>query len=64
MLTNTVRFSESKYVEKENIRQNALVEKRRKVKLFSDTLGSITGRYNLVVETINAPSDYKFLDGI
>lgn len=49
---------------KENNRQKALTEKRRKVKLFSDTLDSITERYNLIVETINAPSDYKFLDGM
>lgn len=41
-----------------------LVEKRRKVKLFSETIESIIERYNSVVETINAPNDYKFLDGI
>ncbi|XP_022179782.1 uncharacterized protein LOC111040257 [Myzus persicae] len=48
--------------ERENIRQKALVEKRRKVKLFSETIDSIAERYNSVVETINAPNDYKFLD--
>jgi len=34
------------------------------VQLFSETIDSITERYNSVVETINAPNDYKFLDGI
>ncbi|KAF0767880.1 DRBM domain-containing protein [Aphis craccivora] len=48
--------------ERENIRQKMLVEKRRKVKLFSETIDSIIERYNSVVETINAPNDYKFLD--
>ncbi|VVC38277.1 Double-stranded RNA-binding domain [Cinara cedri] len=48
--------------EKENNRQKALVEKRRKVKLFDETIGSIINRYNFVVETINAPSEYKFFD--
>lgn len=33
------------------------------MKLFSETIDSITERYNSVVETIDAPSDYKFLDG-
>lgn len=57
-------FLESENEEKENNRQKALIEKRRKVKLFAETLDSITERYNLIVETINAHSDYKFLDGI
>lgn len=57
-------FSETQNEERENIRQKALVEKRRRVKLFSETIDSITLRYNSVVETINAPNDYKFLDGI
>lgn len=57
-------FSVSQNEEKENNRQKALTEKRRKVKLFGETVDSITERYNLIVETINAPSDYKFLDGI
>ncbi|XP_027846826.1 uncharacterized protein LOC114126963 [Aphis gossypii] len=48
--------------ERENIRQKTLVEKRRKVQLFSETIDSIIERYNSVVETINAPNDYKFLD--
>lgn len=41
-----------------------MVEKRRKVKLFSETIDSIIERYNSVIETINVPNDYKFLDGI
>jgi len=57
------RFPETQNEERENIRQKALVEKRRKVKLFSETIDSIIERYNSVVETINAPSDFKFLDG-
>eukprot|EP00102_Acyrthosiphon_pisum_P022408 XP_016659618.1 PREDICTED: uncharacterized protein LOC107883658 [Acyrthosiphon pisum] len=48
--------------ERENVRQKALVEKRRRVQLFSETIDFITERYNSVVETINAPNDYKFLD--
>ncbi|KAL4096568.1 hypothetical protein QTP88_021494 [Uroleucon formosanum] len=48
--------------ERENIRQKALVEKRRRVQLFSETLDSIAERYNSVVEAINAPNDYKFLE--
>ncbi|XP_026806993.1 uncharacterized protein LOC113549738 isoform X2 [Rhopalosiphum maidis] len=48
--------------ERENNRRKALVEKKRKVKLFSETIDSITERYNSVVETINAPNDYKFLE--
>ncbi|CAI6342810.1 unnamed protein product [Macrosiphum euphorbiae] len=48
--------------ERENVRQKALVEKRRRVQLFSETIDSVTERYNSVVETINAPNDFKFLD--
>lgn len=40
------------------------MEKKRKVLLFSETIDSIIERYSSVIETINAPSDYKFLDGI
>jgi hypothetical protein len=57
-------FSVSQNEVNENNRQKALTEKRRKVKLFSDTIDSITERYNLIVDTINAPSDYKFLYGV
>lgn len=56
-------IKESLDEEKENSRQKALQEKRRKVQLFGETIDSITERYNFVVETINAPGDYKFLDG-
>ncbi|XP_060871287.1 uncharacterized protein LOC132945530 [Metopolophium dirhodum] len=48
--------------ERENVRQKALVEKRRRVQLFSETIDSISERYNSVVVTINAPNDFKFLD--
>lgn len=41
-----------------------MTEKRKKVKLLIETVDSITERYNSVVEAINAPNDYKFLDGI
>lgn len=56
-------ISESENAEKENSRQKALTEKRRKVQFFGETIDSIVDRYNSVVEMINAPSDYKFLDG-
>lgn len=58
-----MHFTETQNEEKENNRQKALVEKRRNVKFFDETIDSIIDRYNCVVETINAPSDYKFLDG-
>lgn len=33
------------------------------MKSFGETIDSIVDRYNSVVEAINAPGDYKFLDG-
>jgi len=56
-------LQEAQDEEKENNRQKTLLEKRQKVKMFTETVESITERYNLVIEKINAPSDYKFLDG-
>lgn len=58
------RFSGSENEAKKHNRQKALAEKRRRVQLFGETIDSITERYNLIVEAVNAHSDYKFLDGI
>lgn len=62
-MVNHVHFSETQNEEKENNRQKVLLEKKRKVKLFNETINSIIETYNFIVDAIKAPSDYKFLDG-
>lgn len=56
-------FLESKNEKKEIHRKKAL-EKQRKVHHFSEIIDSIIKRYNIIIEMIDAPSDYKFVDGI
>ncbi|XP_050436546.1 uncharacterized protein LOC126843213 [Adelges cooleyi] len=55
-------YNRAQEAEKETNRQIAMAEKREKVKWLGDIIESMTARYNAVVDVINAPGDYKFLD--